>query len=241
MLVNSRGIVLSSLRYSDSSVIARILTEHAGQKAFLVRVGKGRSALGKVALLQPLSLVNVAFDHDDRHGLRTPRSLERAEPMMSIPFDTAKSSIAIFMAEVLGRSLPEETADTRMFQFLHDCVLRLDAEKGPCNNFHLVFLLQLSVFLGCAPALDDALDRAYFDLREGVACDAPPLHPNYLEGQLKDTLVQLADLDMHDHATLSIPNEHRRTLLRALIDYYRWHLQGMHEIRSHLVLEEVMA
>jgi DNA repair protein RecO (recombination protein O) len=159
----------------------------------------------------------------------------------SIPFDTVKSSIAIFMAEVLGRSLQEETADPRMFHFLQDCVLRLDAETGPCTNFHLVFLLQLSVFLGCVPALDDAVDRPYFDLREGVACDAPPLHPDYLEGTLKDTLVRLADLDMGDHAKLSIPNEHRRTLLRALIDYYRWHLQGMHEIRSHLVLEEVMA
>jgi DNA repair protein RecO (recombination protein O) len=241
MLVNSRGIVLGTLRYSDSSVIARILTEHAGQKAFMVRVGKGRTAMAKASLLQPISLVNVAFDHDDRHGLRTPRSLERAEVLHSIPFDTVKSSIAIFMAEVLGRSLQEETADPRMFHFLQDCVLRLDAETGPCTNFHLVFLLQLSVFLGCVPALDDAVDRPYFDLREGVACDAPPLHPDYLEGTLKDTLVRLADLDMGDHATLSIPNEHRRTLLRALIDYYRWHLQGMHEIRSHLVLEEVMA
>ncbi len=241
MLVNSRGIVLSSLRYSDSSVIARILTEHAGQKAFLVRIGKGRAAMGKVGLLQPLSLVNLSFDHDDRQGLRTPRSLERAEPLLSIPFDTVKASIAIFMAEVLGRAMQEESGDGPMFHFVRDSVLLLDSEQRPCTNFHLSFLLELSRYLGCAPALDDAQEMPYFDLREGVACMLPPLHPNYLEGTVKDALIELSEAGMKGHAAVALSNEHRRTLLRALIDYYRWHLQGMHEICSHLVLEEVMA
>jgi DNA repair protein RecO (recombination protein O) len=240
MLVNSRGIVLNTLRYSDSSVIARILTEHAGQRAFMVRVGKGRGAAGKLGQLQPLSIVNVAFDHDDRQGLRTPRSLERAEVMRSIPFDTVKSSIAIFMAEVLSRTLQEETADVRLFDFLHNSILLLDREERPCHNFHLAFLLQLSSFLGCEPTLDNDIALPYFDLREGVACAIAPLHPHYLEGTAKRAMEQLEASGMDGHALVQMNNDDRRTLLRALVDYYRLHLDGMREIRSHLVLEEVM-
>ncbi|MCF8257391.1 MAG: DNA repair protein RecO [Flavobacteriales bacterium] len=241
MLVNSRGIVLSTLRYSDSSVIARILTEHAGQKAFMVRVGKGRGAVGKMGLLQPLSLVNVSFDHDDRLGLRTPRSLERDEALHNIPFDTIKASIAIFMAEVLSRSLQDETADMKLFSFLRNSILQLDSEVRPCHNFHLAFLLQLSSFLGCAPDMNEAGPLPYFDLREGLACNAPPLHPDYLSGSVKSAMVQMESAGMDGHASVHVSNEDRRTLLRAMVDYYRFHLDGMREIRSHLVLEEVMA
>lgn len=241
MLVNSRGIVLSTLRYSDSSMIVRMLTEHAGQKAFLVRVGKGRSALGKVALLQPLSLVNVAFDHDDRHGLRTPRSLERGEPLLNIPFDTVKSTIAIFMAEVIARTQPEETADTNLFRFLWDAVLKLDAEERPCTNFHLAFLLQLTHYLGCGPHVENARTLPYFDLKEGTCCNVPPLHPHYVDGETKEVLLTLAEKGLRGHSTVTLSNDGRRNLLRAMVDYYRLHVHGMQELRSHLVLEEVMA
>lgn len=240
MLVNSRGIVLNTLRYSDSSIIARILTEHAGQRSFMVRVGKGRSAAGKLSQLQALSIVNVSFDHDDRQGLRTPRSLERAEVMRTIPFDTVKSSIAIFMAEVLSRTLQEETADVRLFDFLHNSILLLDREERPCHNFHLAFLLQLSSFLGCEPTLDNGIGHPFFDLREGVTCAIAPLHPHYLEGSAKQAMEQLEAGGMDGHANIHLSNDDRRTLLRALVDYYRLHLDGMREIRSHLVLEEVM-
>lgn len=241
MLVNSRGIVLSALRYSDSSVIARIYTEHAGQRSFLVRVGKGRGAVGRMALMQPLSLVSISFDLDDRHGLRTPRSLERDGILQSIPFDTVKSSIAIFMAEVLGRSLQEESADAGLFSFLHRTVHLLDREQRPCNSFHLVFLLELSRFLGCRPTEDVTASAPYFDLREGAFCHHPPIHPDHLQGELCLSLGRLLSTRMEAHSSVILSNGDRRLLLRALVDYYRFHLDGMREIRSHLVLEEVMA
>lgn len=240
MLVNSRGIVLSTVRYSDSSVIARIYTEKAGQKAFMVRIGKGRAAAAKMALLQPLSLVAVSFNHDDRQGLRSARELERSVVLHQIPDDTVKSSIAIFMAEIAGRVLQEETPDSALFLFLYECIVLLDQTEGPCINFHLKFLLELSRHLGCHPSVSNA-SLPYFDLCEAAFCASEPLHPNFMEGAVKDAFVQLLAVNMQDHGDVAMSTTDRRKLLQYLVDYYRLHLHGIRDIRSHHVLEEVMA
>lgn len=241
MLVNTRGLVLGSLRYSDSSFIARVYTEVAGQRSFMVRVGKGRGALGRMAMLQPLTPVTLAFDLDDRQGLRTPRQMDRSTVLRNIPFDTVRSSIAIFMAEVLTQVLQEETADARLFAFLHEAVLLLDDGEVPCQNLHLVFLSELTRFIGCSPSISHSESMAYFDLREGCFCAYEPLHPDHVEGATKDALADLMGTALADHAHLRIGNEVRRVLLRSLLDYYRLHVHGMRELRSHRVLEEVMA
>jgi DNA repair protein RecO (recombination protein O) len=240
MLIDSRGIVLSALRYSDSSFIVRVYTEQSGQKSFMVRVGKGRSAMSRMVLLQPLTLVTVSYSNDDRQGLRIPRMFERAEMLHSTPFDTVKSSIAIFMAEVAGRSLQEETPDMALFAFLYDTILLLDREEHACSNLHLKFLIEFSRFMGCHPSFDHEDDHPWFDLREGEFCAYPPVHPYCIGGPVRDALVHILTVPMGQHWQVQMSNAHRRELLQALVDYYRFHVDGMREIRSHHVLEEVM-
>lgn len=241
MLLFSRGIVLSTLRYSDSSFIVRVYTEQSGQKAFLVRVGKGRGAMSKMALLQPLSLVKLSYSNDDRPGLRTPRLLERAEMLSSIPFDTVKSSIAIFMAEIVGRSMLEETPDAPLFSFLYECILLLDTEERPCSNFHLKFLLEFTRYMGCHPSPTRSDNLPWFDLRDGDFCATEPIHPDYISATIKEAFVALLALPMFHHCDVTMTNADRRILLQALVNYYRFHMDGMRDIRSHHVLEEVMS
>jgi DNA repair protein RecO (recombination protein O) len=160
--------------------------------------------------------------------------------LQNIPFDTVKSTIAIFMAEVLGRSLHEETADAPLFEFLHHTILLLDNEAQSCSNFHLKFLIEFTRFMGCHPeVLEDELP--FFDLREGTFCTALPIHPNYIDGVVKDAFVALLSTPLSHHAAIQLSNHNRRLLLQALLDYYRFHIAGMREIRSHVVLEEVMS
>lgn len=240
MLINSRGIVLSTIRYSDSSIIARIYTEASGLRPFMVRIGKGRGAIGKVSAMQPLSPVMLSFDPEQRQGIRTPRSLERERVLTRIPFDALRSAVAIFIAEVLGRSLHDDLHDPRLFALIHATVTILDGDDGNCSNLHLVFLMELTRFLGCHPQMDPECSVPYFDLREGEYCAMPPLHPHHISGEQLCDFTRLTESYLQDHASLRFTNNDRRLLLRVIIDYLRLHVDGMAEIRSHTVLEEVM-
>lgn len=238
-MISTRGIVLSTVRYSDGSVIARIYTEATGLRSFMVRIGKGKNALAKMALLQPLTLIQVSFNDDPRKSLLSPRSLERETLLNGIPFDTLKTCIALFMAEVIGRSITEEEGNTEKFRFLHGSVLMLDRETRPVNNFHLKFMIEFSRHLGFYPH-HRTPEQVYFDLAEGEFTAIEPTHPYALECEAANQLESLMDVAFNLHHSLKINNGDRRILLRKLVDYYRLHLDGMKEITSHLILEEVL-
>lgn len=238
-MVTTDGIVLSTVRYSDSSVIAKIYTEQSGLASFMVRTGSGKKALTKLALLQPLSLVELTYKSDHRKGIHTPRTLERSSGLNSIPFDTVKTCIALFMAEIIARSIHEEEQNQRLFLFLQNAILMLDGSTESCSNFHLKFMLEFSSHLGFYPHHFNG--ETHFDLYEGEFCNTQPIHAHYTEGTATAKLAEMMGIAMSEHHTVQMGGALRRTLLQKLIDYFRLHLDGMKELRSHKVLEEVLA
>lgn len=240
MILNSSGIVLSSLRYSDSSVIARIYTQQKGLRSFMVRTGKGKNALPKLSLLQPLSLVEISFSDDERKSLHTLRSIERESALHSIPFDPVKTCIALFVSEIIGRSIGEEETNTELFKFLKSSVLLLDDHEASPANFHLKFMVEFSRFLGFYPQPQEGI-QPYFDLAEGEFTASEPIHPHIISEPLTSTFNQLLLVGMSSFETVKMTNDQRRVVVQKLIDFYRFHLDGMKEITSHKVLEEVLA
>ena len=239
MILNSSGIVLSSLRYSDSSVIARIYTKEKGLRAFMVRTGKGKNALSKLSLLQPLSLVEISFSNDERKNLHTLRSIEREGALHSIPFDPVKTCIALFVSEIIGRSIGEEETNTELFKFLRSSILLLDDHQASPANFHLKFMIEFSRFLGFYPQPQEG-NQPYFDLAEGEFTTSEPIHPHVMEEPLTTVFNKLLLVGMSSFDAVKMSNEQRRTLVQKLIDFFRFHLDGMKEVTSHKVLEEVL-
>lgn len=239
MIASSSGIVLSTLRYSDSSVIARVYTRAKGLRSFMVRTGKGKTAISKLGLLQPLSLVSVSFRDDQRKTMHTARTIERESALRTIPFNPLKTCIALFVAEVIFRSIGEEEQNEQLFKFLHSSVLLLDDNENPAN-FHLKFMMEFTRFLGFYPH-HAAVSAPFFDLSEGEFRPTQPPHPYFFEGALVTAFSELLATGMTTFDAVRMTNTQRRELLQKLIDYYRLHLEGMKEIRSHKVLEEVLS
>lgn len=239
MIISSSGIVLSTLRYSDSSVIARIYTRSKGLRTFMVRTGKGKSALPKLGLLQPLSLVEVSFKDDERKTMHTLRSIERESALRSIAFDPLKTCIALFVAEVMGQAIGEEEANDELFKFLHGSVLLLD-DANESVNFHLKFMVEFTRFLGFYPRSNGRM-LPFFDMSEGEFNATEPMHPYFLKEPLTGVFQALLNVGMTAFGTVKMTNSQRRELLQRLIDYYRLHLDGMKELNSHRILEEVLS
>ena len=206
----------------------------------MVRTGKGKNALSKLAMLQPLSLVEITFSDDARKNLHTLRSLERDNSLKTIPFEPLKTCIALFIAELISKSIVEEEVNLELYKFLHGSVLLLDDDEGTPSNFHLKFMVEFTRFLGFYPD-NSRYCNGYFDLSEGEFASAEPIHSNHLKPDLANVFSQLIDARMSAYSQVQLTNIQRRELLQKLIDYYRLHLDGMKEVKSHLVLEEVLS
>lgn len=161
-------------------------------------------------------------------------------PLVHIPYDTVKTTMAMFIAEVVYRSVREEESNTELFGFIDHAVQILDVQHDTPTDFHLIFCLQLTRYLGFYPGGRSGNCSVFFDLKEGVFCHDLPQHPYYLDPHASARFQELLDSSMEKGALTPITSMERRSLLQAIITYYELHHTQGFGIRSHQVLAELM-
>lgn len=177
MLVNTRAIVLNTLKYGESQVIADLLTEEYGRLSFIISVTRSRRSVRKTPMLQPLTILSVCFDHRPQRRLGRIKEATVAFPAVSIPFDARKLSIALFIAEFTSYATRSEQRDDSLYAFVENSIRWLDACQGDFANFHIVYMLHLTRFVGFFPNLYDAQDDACLICAAAVLSTTRPLTP----------------------------------------------------------------
>ena len=236
MLVNTRAIVLNTLKYGESQVIADLLTEEYGRLSFIISVTRSRRSVRKTPMLQPLTILSVCFDHRPQRRLGRIKEATVAFPAVSIPFDARKLSIALFIAEFTSYATRSEQRDDSLYAFVENSIRWLDACQGDFANFHIVYMLHLTRFVGFFPNLYDAQDDACFDMRGGCFVDNAPPHPDFLpphEASKIKLLMRLSYATMH---LLAISRQERGRILDVILTYYRLHQPDFPEMQSLPVL-----
>jgi DNA repair protein RecO (recombination protein O) len=184
MLHKTRGIVLKTTPYSESSVVVQIFTEKFGLQSYLVNGVTKPKAKIRLNMLQPLHLLELVVYHKSNGNLQRISELRNQPVLQNIPYDLIKSSLALFINEVLYKSLKMHYEDEAMFNFIFTSVELLDKSHEGMANFHLYFLIKLTKYLGFYP--DRTLERNafFFDLKDGVYAVSQPPHLYILDESL---------------------------------------------------------
>jgi len=227
MLYKTRGIVINYIRYRETSVIVKIYTEQFGIQTYLENGVRSAKSKNKIALFQPLTLLDLVIYHKDGKGIQRISEIKCNAPFQTIPFDIHKSSIALFITEILSKSLQEENGNTPLFHFLNNSILWLDGVTENYENFHLQFLLQFGTYLGFSP--ENAQEMSH-----ELSIHTQPVLTKVLENQL-DVLMNT----QYDKAP-KIDRFSRNQLLDSIILFYRLHVDTLTEVKSLAVLHDVM-
>lgn len=242
MLHRTDGIVLHTVKYSESSVIAKVYTRDFGLQSYLISGVHGKkSKYRSSALLQPLSLVDIIVSNPNKTGLHRITEINLLHPYSDIPFQVIKRSIAIFLNEILYKVLKEEHGDEELFDFIKNAMLVLDLRQESCAAFHIYFMLQLSTYLGFAPQGRTDEQHHFFDLKEGRFTSLVPMHVYYLQENSTKIFYDLLNAGFENFQTIPFTRTQRKELLNAVIMYYQLHVPGFGELKSLLVLEEVIS
>ena len=239
MLHKTRGIVFNTFKYSDNSLIAKIYTEEFGLQSYLVNSVHGKKASTKIAVLQPLTLVDCVVYRKEKKQLQRVKEIKCSHPYVTIPSEISKSSILIFLNEILYKSIKEEEKNEELFEFIHTSLQVLDLKTENCSNFHLLFLMQLTKHLGFLPDGKFSESTSYFDLQSGNFKALEPRHPFYMSPIQSKKFSELLNLSHEKLSLFQISNKERKALLEKIINYFELHLANVQEIKSHKVLEEI--
>ena len=241
MLAATEGIVLHTINYSESSVIATIYTHDFGRQSYLINSARGAKSKNKAGILQPLFLIELVAYQKHSRELNRVKELRIGQVYQSIPFEIGKSSVAIFLAELLYKVIHEQESYPEMFDFIKNSLMYFDLMDAGAGNFHLWFLFRLTEYLGFLPHTEKAGFEKWFDLKTGMVTNFQPSHPFYANKEITECLIAISNVKIHDIGALHISRKTRDTLNSVLIDYYRLHFDDLGEVKSLNVLREVFS
>jgi len=239
MLSKTRGIAIHQIKYSETSIVAYVYTEQYGRQAYLVKGARGKNAVIRSSLFQPLYLLDMEVYHKSNTELQKIKEVVNTPVYGSIPFQSVKTAISIFLAEVLYRTVREETQNPSLFSFIYHSAQIFDVMEKGIADFHLVFLMQLTKYLGFYPSNNFGTDSQLFDLLSGRFVASVPFHGQIIEPRIGMKFAQLTTISFDQMNILHFNSSERREILAYLIDFYKCHVEGMGHIRSLAVLSEV--
>ena len=223
MLITTRGIVFRFTKFRETSIITQIYTEELGLNSYIVNSVRSAKSKFKIGYFEPLSLIDLTCYHKDNRDINRITEIKSAHPLHSIRQDIYKSSISIFIAEILNKCIIERDKNLELFNFMFNSIISLD-ESDKNNSFHLQFMIKLAQYLGFGihnpeSLIDHALNTRFFDNPKNTK-----LMQMLIEGEIS--------------TTPNISSENRNILLNELIHYYRLQMD-MPKLKSLEVLQTV--
>jgi DNA repair protein RecO (recombination protein O) len=237
MQVKTKAIVISSIKFQEKSLIVKCFTQSHGLKSYFVRDAfSGRKSNQKIAYFQPLTILEIEAVHKNKGTLENFKEIKISTPFESIHSDIYKSTIVMFVSEILHHSIHEEETNESLFSFLETALLWLD-HHDEIANFHLILLLETTKYLGFYPDTSD-VEMPFFEMIEGVFT---PFHAiSSLTEHETNLFRKLISLKFdNDQKTFHVIE--RQIVLKILIDYYSFHLDGFKRPKSLAVLKEVFS
>lgn len=230
----ARGIVLHSMKYGERKLIIHIFTQEYGRRSYITRLSANNSGRG---LFQPL----FVLDFDAWSGRGELHNIDQPQTglcLREIPFDIVKSTISLFLSELLYRLIKEGEPDPGLYGFVEDSIVRLDTLTDGAANFHLWFLIRLTEYMGYAPR--DNYEPGYsLDYRNGIYTSEPPLHTLVMPPAEAALFHHLNQASADELAGVRLAREQRVSLLERLTDLYGYHTDAIYSVNSLRILSEI--
>lgn len=240
MLITTEGIVLKTINYSETSVIAKIYTKELGLRSYMingVRSVKGRTKSAMLQVLNHLDL--VVYERNDKQIHRI-KEMKYAQIYTAIPFNVIRTSIALFFSELLYKVLKDESGNTQLFNYISSEIQFLEtAEQASLANLPIKIMLGLSEYLGFYPDNTSSTVFNRFDLKEGNFVANLPIKDRIIDVEESLLLSQLLANDFEDWKHILKSRQQRKTIMNILQMYYLWHIENFSHIRSLKVLESI--
>ena len=243
MTHKTKGIVLRSIKYGETSLVVTIFTELFGVQTYMVNgVRTSKPSASKANHFQPAAILDLVVYHSEAKPMQRIKEFSWGFLYNEVLNNVVKNSIASFMVELLQKCLKQPEPNPDLFNFFEDALVRLDtADKTITANFPLFIALHLAHFFGFRIA-DNYSDKDFIlDLAEGIFIDHQPTHPHFIDGENAQLTAQLLRvMQPGELESFKLNQEIRRVLLLKYQEYYALHISDFGQMKTLVILHEVL-
>ena len=243
MTHKTKGIVLRSIKYGETSLVVTIFTELFGIQTYMVNgVRTSKKSSAKANHFQPTAILDLIVYHSDNKAMQRIKEFSWAVLYSTLLSHVIKNSVASFMTELLQKCLKQPEPNPDLFNFCEASFSALDrANNIVAANFLLFFTLHLTHFFGFRMTDNFSAENSILDLQEGNFINHKPAHPHFMDGKKAELTAQLLKVmqpvELED---LKLNRELRRELLVCYLDFYALHISDFGQMKTLIVMHEVL-
>ena len=243
MIHQTKGIVLRTIKYGETSVVVNIFTELFGIQSYLVNGVRSSGKTLKANFFQPTSILEMEVYHSELKNLQRIKEFKWAYLYQNILNDVIKNSVALYMIELLQKCLKQPENNVDLFQFTEDAFMQLDvAGNAVTANFPLYFSLHLCHFFGLKLEDDYSENNSILDLQEGRFIELVPHHQHFLEKDYSYHISQLLKVQHPDELVqIRLNKSVRKDMLFALQNFYALHINDFGTMKTLPILHEILS
>jgi DNA repair protein RecO (recombination protein O) len=216
-----------------------MFTEDFGRVAYLVYNHARKGCKVPRSVLSPLAILNIEAEHFNNREIHRLKEARIDCILTQLFLNPSKNAIVLFLSEVLYRILQEKEPNRKLFNYLYNCIHRLNIIEEGTGNFHLAFLFKLSSYLGINPNKENYKSGSFFDLQNGIFTDTAPYHNHYLNREDSIVFARLLKMNFENMSVFVFSRQEKADILRHIISYYRIHLSDFPEIKSLDVMQNL--
>ena len=231
------AIVLSKIRYKDNDVIVKLFTKEYGVISFIVKTGSNlKKSKAKLVYFQELTILDVQFNYNSKRELQYIKDINIRHHYISCHSDVKKTSIIIFLSEILSNILVHQKEEVDLYNYIEESLIFYDANKN-ISYFHLIFLIQLTRFLGFYP---DATNNnfKYFNLEEGFY-ELSKSNEYSISGEDLKLFNQILGTKFDSNPLLALNSLEIMNVLDIILTYYRLHINNFKNIKSIEIIKNI--
>jgi len=241
MLEKTEGIVLHTIKHSDSGIISHIFTRKYGRMSFIAKGVSSRKSNTHRSYFQALQPISIEFYYREKKDLHIVKEASPVFHYSSLYSDIRRNSIIMFLGEVLYKALRPSGPDEKMYHYIIETLEYLDNEKNSIPNFHIGFIIGLTKYLGIAPSNNYSETLQYFDMQNGLYTDDLPFHGYYMGKEYSSLLNDFLNSSIAECNNIRISGNTRREFLNDILGFYSLHLPGFTNINSLKIYSEIFS
>jgi len=205
----------------------------------MVPKSKSKTAKVRKSLFSPMAILEMEAEHQPSRDIQRIREAHILHPLYSISGDMVKTSIALFLSDFLSKILRDTDEYAIIYEYLSDSIQILEETERGLANYHLVFILKLTRFLGFYPNFENYHEGDYFDMMNGIFVDRQPIHHYYVNRTDSKALSLLARISYENMHYFRFSRQERMNIINRMLEYYRIHLHEFQNLKSLEVLHEL--
>lgn len=242
MITETNIIVLKTVHYSESSLIATVFSKEHGKIAVIAK-GAKKPKSKFAGLIEPGKILSVIYYYKPTRSVQTLSDASCEVRLDSLTTDIEKMALSMGAVELISQLIHEGEVNEPVYEFTRNLLIWLHEQKNVTRLIFPYVQIRLAHLLGLGLQLEskDGNGQLFFNISAGILSGKPDSnHSVALTSNQQKFLKHAISTRKISILEQKLTKNELSGLIDHLDKYFRYHLEGIKPRKSDAIFDKIL-